>query len=348
VAEITGANLVDPNEIDTLFGEIALLESARELNALLAAGIDALDETEAGPRPALVALLDGLEGLTGLEEPREAVTAALVHLDEAASTLHRTLGRVEEDPARLAELNERLSLLNELCRRYGPTLADVVAKGEELATQLERLDAAEGRREVLDELLVAAQAEVETLEASVRAARATAAPKMAGEIEARLATLALERASITLSCEGPAGEEVELCFSANPGLAPQPVAKVASGGELARLMLAVHLSMPGGPPTMVFDEVDAGVGGATAITLARALKDLAADQQVIVVTHLAQVAAAADTQVVVTKDSTAEATIAQAHSVEGAQRVAEIARMLSGHPDSDSARSHAAELLGSF
>ena len=99
---------------------------------------------------------------------------------------------------------------------------------------------------------------------------------------------------------------------------------------------------------MVFDEVDAGVGGATALTLARALKDLALDQQVLVVTHLAQVAAAAATQVVVTKQTDGEATVASARGVEGPERVAEIARMLSGHPDSDSARTHAAELLASF
>ena len=348
VAEIEGAQLSDPEELDTLLSEVSFLESARHLRVLLASGIDALDSSEVGPRPALGSILNGLEDVSALADTRSAVESALVHLDEAESALHRALERVEEDPGRLSELNERLSLLNDLCRRYGPSLTEVMDKGSALAERLGDLEQAEGRRGEIDELLGAARDEVQRLEAVLLEQRSTAAPKMANEIESRLGSLALERAVVTLSCSGPAGEEVELLFSANPGLAAQPVAKVASGGELARLMLALHLTMPEGPPTMVFDEVDAGVGGATAVTLAKALKDLARDRQVVVVTHLAQVAAAADVQVVVTKVTEGEATSARADAVEDEERIAEIARMLSGHPDSSSARTHAAELIGSL
>ena len=182
-------------------------------------------------------------------------------------------------------------------------------------------------------------------ELHVASERRDAAPRMVAAIGERLSTLALERAVIELTVEGPAGDEVELLFSANPGLRPQPVAKVASGGELARLMLAIRLTLPGGPATMVFDEVDAGVGGATAVTLATALRDVAKERQVLVVTHLAQVAAGADHHIGVTKTPGATSTTAGASALDGDGRIAEVARMLSGHPDSLTARSHAAELL---
>ena len=348
VAEIQHGALGADDEMEALLAEVHLLESAQDLRLLLSHGVEALDETDQGPRRALSALVVALEEHPGLEETRQVVVGALVNLDEAASELRRSFDRIEEDPSRLDAVNERLRLLGDLCRRYGPTIAEVKAKGNELAERLATFEAAEGRRDGLAELLVLARGRVDRLDAEFLAARRAAAPAMAAQIQERLASLALERAVLELHCEGPAGEDVELLFSANPGLVPQPVSKVASGGELARLMLALHLSMPGGPGTMIFDEVDAGVGGATAVTLAAALRDLSRSQQVVVVTHLAQVAAAADVQVVVTKTTGEGSTTATAVRAEDEDRVTEVARMLSGHPDSSAAREHAAELLNSF
>ena len=138
-----------------------------------------------------------------------------------------------------------------------------------------------------------------------------------------------------------------MLLAANPGTPPLPLAKVASGGELARTMLALRLVLTGAPPTLVFDEVDAGIGGAAALAVGRSLARLAGEHQVLVVTHLPQVAAYADAQVRVAKQSDDAATVSQASLLDQPERVIELSRMLSGQPDSDAARTHAAELLDS-
>ena len=139
---------------------------------------------------------------------------------------------------------------------------------------------------------------------------------------------------------------MEILLAANPGSPPAPLAKAASGGELARTMLALRLVLSADPETMVFDEVDAGIGGQAALAVGRSLAELAAHRQVLVVTHLAQVAALADHHVVVAKSSTATSTSTAASVVTGEARVTEVARLLSGHERSESARAHAEELLG--
>jgi DNA repair protein RecN (Recombination protein N) len=153
------------------------------------------------------------------------------------------------------------------------------------------------------------------------------------------------RLEVAVDGPGPA-DDVEFLLAANRGAAPLPLAKVASGGELARAMLAARLVLTDAPPTLVFDEVDAGVGGEAALAVGRALAELAADgHQVLVVTHLPQVAAFADHQVVVAKEDSRGQTVATARPVSGPDRVVELSRMLSGQPESGTARDHAEELL---
>ncbi len=146
--------------------------------------------------------------------------------------------------------------------------------------------------------------------------------------------------------DDPAGSDVEFLLGANAGEPALPLAKVASGGELARAMLATRLVLSAAPPTLVFDEVDAGVGGEAALAVGRALAAIGRDHQVLVVTHLAQVAAFADQQVLVSKSEEEGRTVARVRPIEGEARVVELSRMLSGHPDSSAARRHAKELLG--
>jgi len=141
------------------------------------------------------------------------------------------------------------------------------------------------------------------------------------------------------------GDDVAFLLAANPGAPLLPLARVASGGELARAMLALRLVLTEAPDTLVFDEVDAGIGGAAAVAVGSSLAELGTRHQVLVVTHLAQVAALADTQVTVTKQSDGETTVATARVLDGEERIDEVARMLSGDADSSSARLHAAELL---
>jgi DNA repair protein RecN (Recombination protein N) len=169
---------------------------------------------------------------------------------------------------------------------------------------------------------------------------------LAAAIEEHLRSLAMPRARVhvTVGDDEP-GDEVTFLLSANPGEEPLPLAKVASGGELARCMLAARLVLTEAPPTLVFDEVDAGVGGEAALAVGRALAAVADDHQVLVVTHLPQVAAFADHQVAVSKVEEAGRTVARARPVDGQDRVVELSRMLSGQPASATAQGHASELL---
>jgi DNA repair protein RecN (Recombination protein N) len=178
----------------------------------------------------------------------------------------------------------------------------------------------------------------------VRAAAAGEFGRLVGQHLGALA-MAGARLEVQVGAER-AGDPVELLLGANVGEPVQSLAKSASGGELARAMLAIRLVGLGGPQTMVFDEVDAGVGGAAALALGESLHQVAAHRQVLVVTHLAQVASQADAQVSVVKRESGGRTVTGAATVSGEDRVTELSRMLSGHPGSDAARAHARELLG--
>jgi DNA repair protein RecN (Recombination protein N) len=199
----------------------------------------------------------------------------------------------------------------------------------------------------LEHDLVAAKKHLTAAEAAVRKARIKAAPRLAEAVEAHLRELAMPGARIEVTVgDDRAGDDVIFLLGANPGEPALPLHKVASGGELARTMLALRLVVSGGRPTVVFDEVDAGIGGQAAEAVGRALHALAEQgAQVLVVTHLPQVAAFAESHFVVEKKVLVGRTIAHVKKVEGADRVAELARMLSGRPASTSARQHAAELL---
>jgi DNA repair protein RecN (Recombination protein N) len=345
IAEIDAARIVDAGEAERLFETVRLLEAASSLRREIERGLERLDLDEGGPRLVVAKLAESLAGFAELDELHRSLVGADAVLAELSSELRRATERVEEDPERLDEANARLAVLAGLERRYGPTVAGVLEQRGLMAGQLEAMRTGEARRQELDELVADARDELVVREGELAAARREAAPRLEAAITARLATLALERAVVAVQVAGEGGDQVELLFSANPGLAPQPVAKVASGGELARLMLALRLTMPEGPRTMVFDEVDAGIGGATALSLASALGEVARARQVLVVTHLAQVAALADHHFGVAKTSVGAGTAAEVSALEGEARVAEIARMLSGQPDSSSARRHASELL---
>ncbi|MEO0492457.1 MAG: DNA repair protein RecN, partial [Actinomycetota bacterium] len=180
--------------------------------------------------------------------------------------------------------------------------------------------------------------------AEVLAARTEAAPRLASAVEKHLAGLAMAGARMEVSVAGAAGDEVAFRLAANAGHDPQPLTRVASGGELARTMLALRLVLSAGPPTLVFDEVDAGIGGDVANTVGASLADLASTHQVLVVTHLAQVAAFADHHVAIMKRDVDGQTVSEATQLDDEARVTELSRMLSGSPDSASAREHATEL----
>jgi DNA repair protein RecN (Recombination protein N) len=298
----------------------------------------------AGPLGEAVAALSGRDAF---EDYRARVAAAGVELADVAHALRDEAEAWEDDPAGLAEVQERRRLLAELRRKYGEDLASVMAYAEEAAARLVVLEDAEGEAARLTGRQQELSKELGEAEAAVRTVRAAAAGEFGHRVEAHLADLAMPgaRLEVRLAREGT-GEPVELWLGANVGEPLQPLARAASGGELARAMLAIRLVGLGGPQTMVFDEVDAGVGGAAALALGEALHSVASDRQVLVVTHLAQVASRADAQISVVKQESRGRTVTVASVVAGEERVTELSRMLSGHPGSDVARAHARELLG--
>jgi DNA repair protein RecN (Recombination protein N) len=353
VAEIDAAGLVDPDEdatLDQLESTLADAVAHREAGARAIEAISA----DGAARDALAAALEAIGARAPYVAVAEQLSALLADLDDAASTLRGVAEVIEEDPARLAEVRARRQTLRDLCRKYGDDLSEVMdyhATAEDRLRALERFD---HRALELDRLRHDA-IETERREAqAVGRQRREAAPLLAAAVEERLRELAMPSASIAVRVgDGPdddPGDRVEFLLSANPGSPMLPLARVASGGELARAMLALRLVLSGagagggGGATLVFDEVDAGIGGAAASAVATALGALAGEHQVLVVTHLAQVAAIADHQVVVAKEVRDGSTFASAEPVEGDVRVSEVARMLAGD-DSDAARSHARTLL---
>ena len=278
---------------------------------------------------------------------REPLAAAAAELSDVARTLRDEVEGWDDDPQRLAVVQERRRLLGELRRKYGEDLRAVIAYGQQGAARLAALEDAEGEAARLQAEHARCDAELAEAEAAVRATRARAAGAFGDLVGQRLGDLAMAgaRMEVRVAPDGT-GEPVELALGANVGEAVQPLARAASGGELARAMLAIRLVGLGGPQTMVFDEVDAGVGGAAALALAEALHEVAAHRQVLVVTHLAQVASRADAHVSVVKLESGGRTVTTATTVGGEDRVTELSRMLSGHPGSDAARAHARELLG--
>jgi DNA repair protein RecN (Recombination protein N) len=354
VADIDAAAIAGPDEdaaLERLEDELADAAAHRDAASgavMLLSGEGAGDVSgSTGAADALGSALALLAGRAPFDDAEARLRALAAELSDVAGELRAAGEAIDEDPERLAQVRARRQLLHDLRRKYGETLADVLAEGERLRARLAELEDHDRRAAELDARLTAARAAEAEAAAKVAAARRDAAPLLAAEVQAHLAELALPKAQVEVVVGGqdPA-DEVELRLAANPGTPPLSLAKVASGGELARTMLALRLVLSAAPPTLVFDEVDAGIGGAAAVAVGRSLARLA-DQphQVLVVTHLPQVAAYADAQVRVTKQSDEATTVAQASALDHAERVIELSRMLSGQPDSDAARVHAAELL---
>jgi DNA repair protein RecN (Recombination protein N) len=272
---------------------------------------------------------------------------------DIAGDLASYLADLEVDPARLEQVQLRRAELTTLLRKYGDSIDDVLVWSKAAAAEAAQLAGSDDRIEELEHLLDTIEPKLDAAAAKLSKARSTAAKKLQKAVTAELAHLAMGSAAVTVSVtsepehRGPLGiDEIEILLAANAGSAPRSVAKAASGGELSRVMLALEVVTASGTvPTFVFDEVDAGVGGAAALQIGARLDRLAEHAQVIVVTHLAQVAAYADRQLVVHKSSDGHITASDVSAVEGEERLAELARMLGGVSDSASAREHAQELL---
>ena len=345
VAEIGSAGLSDPDEDAALAAEEALLADAVGHREAASKALGVYDE-EGGLSDALAAMAGALDDRRPFDGTLTRVLAQQAELSDLVAELRRQADSIEEDPERLEVVRLRRVELRDLGRKYGDTLAEVMAFGQECQVRLDELGDRERRAAALEDDLAAACLVRDEAAAKVGAARRSAAPQLATSVQARLAALAMPKATleITVGDDDP-GDRVTFLLAANPGMAPAPIQRAASGGELSRVLLALRLVLSGGPDTMVFDEVDAGIGGATALEVGSALSEVAETSQVLVVTHLAQVAAHADQQVRIAKSADEDATTTTVESVGGEARVVELSRMLSGTPDSAAARSNAKDLL---
>jgi DNA repair protein RecN (Recombination protein N) len=312
--------------------------------------LDALARVDLAKR-ALEKVADVDPTLTSL---LENLTQLSFQLHDVAGALSSHLANLEgEGEQNLDTIQERRAELNTLMRKYGPTLDDVLALVNSGSARLLELDGDSERITELAEEVNADHALVLRGAEALHILREEAAQRLSAAVTEELAALAMPDAQLFVKVTQ--GEElavhgvdtVELLLRPHPGSEPRPISKSASGGELSRIMLALEVVIAGqdSVPTYVFDEVDSGVGGASAIEIGRRLARLAEKSQVIVVTHLAQVAAFATNHLRVVKDTSGEVTASSVHKLTGSEREAEMARLLSGLPDSENALAHARELI---
>ena len=345
--EISAAQLDDPGELERIAEREDLLADATAHLADGHAARQALSGDD-GVIDKLGSAAAALAGRTAFAPVNDRLAAAAAELDDTVAQLRGVLDAIEDDPQALAEVRARHQMLRELTRKYGDTLAEVAAFGARAAERLSQLERHAELASELEAGIAAAQRRVDDEARAVAAARHAAAPGLAEAVTEHLASLALAGGTLQVQVTGdPPCESVELLFSANRGSPPRPMSKVASGGELARVMLALRLVLTAGPPTLVFDEVDAGIGGEAALAVGQALGSLAEHHQVLVVTHLPQVAAFAHHHVAVRKSDDGVSVASDLVAVNGTDRVAELARMLAGQPSWDSGRQHASDLLRS-
>jgi len=370
----------EPGEDAALAAEEARLGYADELRTAAEQAREALSSDQEQPdalatTSAARTLLDGVrdhDPEAGELADRLAEISYL--LSDVAADVASYASRLETDPARLATVSERRAALTALTRKYGETIDEVLDWAEQSATRLLELDNTDGRIEELRTERASLREQLGAAAAALSAARTSAAARLTDEVTAELTLLAMPDARIEVTVtqgEVPDDhdgvrepllvdgrrlrftatgvDEVELLLAANTGSEPRPLHKGASGGELSRVMLALEVSLAGTSPvpTFVFDEVDAGVGGRAAVEIGRRLAQLAQDAQVLVVTHLPQVAAYADRHVVVEKSSDGSVTTSGLTVLGPEDREKELSRMFAGMDESDTALAHARELLDS-
>ncbi|MHB1461817.1 MAG: DNA repair protein RecN [Armatimonadota bacterium] len=285
-----------------------------------------------------------------LEPMVEGLQGALVQCQDASEQLRRYREEIEFSPERLEEVQDRLHAIKGLKRKYGDSVDEILELANELALKLQRLQSGEQRSEELEHELEVCRKKAAAIADQLSDQRRQAADRLSVLMLQHLSALAMPHASFQVQMTPKpldefGQESVEFLLSANPGEPARSLARCASGGELSRVMLALKGVMVdiGSVPTLVFDEVDAGIGGDTALTVGRQINNLAAHRQVLCITHLPQIACLAAQQFVITKHEEAGRTISQVHAIEGDERVKEIARMLGGR--SEVAILHARELL---
>ncbi len=355
-------------EADELIAERHRLRHTEKLSSLVSGAARRLDQEEGSLCDVIGRLVREVRAAADIDPSlvKVADTFEGVHSEllDVAHDLGRYAERVEADPARLDQVEERLYKIEGIVRRHGPTIEDVLATGERLRAELARMQGAQSRLADLQAQKDVLLAKAATLAKKLSAKRREAAEKLARAISHELAELAMGGARVVVDVAplgGDRGElsvdgarlsrdgidRVEFLIAPNKGMDPKPLGKIASGGELSRSLLALKrvLAEHGPAGLYVFDEVDAGIGGAVADKIGRAIADVAKHHQVLCITHLAPIAAFAETHFVVSKENEGQITKSAVRRVEGKERVGEIGRMLAGARVTNAGLRAAAELL---
>ncbi len=353
VDELDRADVTDAAEDALLDSEETVLADATAHREAAAVAVEALSG-DRGARDGLAAALGAIENRSPFDEHASRLRDLLAELDDVVAEVRSGGESIDEAPERLAVIRERRQLLKNLRRKYGDDLASVMSFHAETAERLRELEHFDQRAAELDDQRQVASAAERVAAEAVGRRRREVGPQLAAAVEEQLHRLAMPHAALAVEVgdhvDDHPGDRVQFLLAANPGSPLLPLTRVASGGELARAMLALRLVLSAATSTgdtgrtLVFDEVDAGIGGTAAQAIGDALAELGRHHQVLVVTHLAQVAAGATTQISVTKTVDGGQTYATAAPIDADERVGEIARMLSG-TTSASALDHARELL---
>jgi DNA repair protein RecN (Recombination protein N) len=337
------------------------LRHLEALRSAAAAGVEALSpESGEGAVEALAAAAAQLEPVAGFDPQlrplSERLSALRYEAEELGAELKRYLMGIEASPGRLEEVEERLAVLDRLKRKHGGAISEVLAHAERCRARRDELQRADAALEETQAEYEMARGERDAIASELTQARRSAAPRLAAGVRERLAQLAMADASFDVEVEpreggcGPRGaDSVELTIAPNPGMSAGPLRDIASGGELSRVMLALLSEAHGGAqdatPLLVFDEIDAGIGGHTARAVGEHLRQLAEGRQILCITHLPQVAALAARHFTIEKDSTVTPARTEVTALDGDQVVGEIVRMLGAGDDDRAASDHARKLL---
>ncbi len=362
--EIDKAELSE-GEYEELSARASVLSNLEKIRKDSGAAYAALYEADGSIVERLKMMSAILAELTDLDSSLKAVSGAVkdatLSLEEAAFDLSRYLDRLELDPAELAEVNDRLNTLNRLANKYGDPIGVTLAYRADIAGKIAELEKQTDDLSSLSNKLDPLRRQLESLGNDLSARRKSAARELTPGIERALADLGMERAKFNVAITPasaalpgvklpatPSGfDAVEFLAQTNPGMAPAPLRKIASGGELSRIMLALKGILAGSDrvSVLVFDEVDANVGGRLGAVIGNKLRSLAQSHQVLCITHLPQIACYADRHLTVRKSVTGDTTQTVVRKMEGEERLAEIAEMIGGQHVTDTTRAQARELL---
>lgn len=357
IDELTALD-VQPNEMRALHEEHQLLHHAKDYLQHTQQILNLLNEDDqlnvSSALNHVLQLLRNLpQDIPSIKNASELMHSALIQCDESVDELRAFSEQVQLDPERLEEVEKRMGALHQIARKYHIDANDIPVHAEQLQDELERLKGAEGRMLVLEQLYAKEEESYRQLALQLRESRQAAAVKLADEITSSIQQLGMPKGRVEIEMTAldkmqlHGLDKVEYKVCTNPGMPPDALAKIASGGELSRISLAIQMitAQRGATPTLLFDEVDVGIGGATAALVGQLLRKLGQRLQVFCVTHQPQVASCAHHHFVVEKQTDNEQTFSQILHLNELEKIDEVARMLGGITITDQTRSHARELI---